>query len=113
MGMGMLWALRPFHPRLGDAFLGPVPFVWLAIWTLSNQIIAVLAMYCRTAGTEPFVLLSIASAWATLLGTLVVGSLAGMSGVALWLAMHNVLVFVPWAWFIFRRARATIADEQP
>ena len=111
MGMSMLWALRPFHPRLVDAFLGPLPFGLLAIWMLSNQIVAVLAVYCRTAGIEPFMFLSIASACATLLGTIGVGSLAGMSEIAFWLAVHNSLIFVPWAWFIYRQARATIAND--
>ena len=111
IGMIMLWALRPFHPRLVDAFLGPFPFGLLAIWMLSNQIVAVLAVYCRTAGTEPFMFLSIASAWATLLGTIGIGSLAGMSEIAFWLAVHNSLIFVPWAWFIYSQARATIADD--
>ena len=108
MGMGFLWLLRPLHPRLVNAFLEPTPFALLAAWTLSNQIVAVLAAYCRTAGNEPFMALSIASAVATLLGSIGLGWIAGMQGVTIWLALHNALVFVPWAWFIYRHMRATV-----
>jgi hypothetical protein len=111
MGMGLLWALRPFHPRLVDAFLGPMPFALLAAWTLSNQLLQLFATYCRTAGNEPFMVISIASAAATLLGALGFGSLAGMPGIAIWLAVHNAVVFVPWGWFIYRQVRATVAHE--
>ena len=112
MGMGMLWALKPFHPRLVDAFLGPLPFALLAAWTLSNQLLQLFATYCRTAGNEPFMVISIASAAATLLGTLGFGSLAGIQGIAIWLVAHSAAVFVPWGWFIYRRVRAEVAHEQ-
>jgi hypothetical protein len=107
MGMGLLWLLRPLHPRLADSFLGTVPFILLAAWTLTNQMIAVLAAYCRTAGTEPFMVLSVASAITTLLGSLAFGTMAGMIGIAFWLAVHNAIVFVPWASMIYKQVRAT------
>jgi len=111
MGMGLLWALRPFHPRLVDAFLGPVPFALLAAWTLSNQLLQLFATYCRTAGNEPFMVISIASAAATLLGAIAFGSLAGVQGIAFWLALHNAVFFVPWGWLIYRHMRAEVAHE--
>jgi type IV secretory pathway TrbD component len=110
--MGVLWALKPFHPRLVDAFLGPFPFVLLAAWTFSNQLLQLFATYCRTAGNEPFMVISIASAAATLLGTLGFGSLAGIQGIAIWLVAHSAVVFVPWGWFIYRHVRAEVAHEQ-
>jgi hypothetical protein len=109
MGMGLLWLLRPLHPRLGEAFLGTVPFSLLAAWTLTNQMIAVLAAYCRTGGTEPFMVISIASAVTTLLGSFAFGTLGGMNGIALWLATHNAIIFVPWAWVIYKHVRSTTA----
>jgi hypothetical protein len=112
MGMGMLWALRPYHPRLVDAFLGPLPFALLAAWTFSNQLLQLFATYCRTAGNEPFMVISIASAAATLLGTLGFGSLGGISGITLWLAVHNAIIFVPWGLYIYKHVRATAAHGQ-
>ncbi len=109
MGMGLLWLLRPLHPRLADAFLGTMPFALLAVWTLTNQMIAVLAVYCRTAGTEPFMVISIASAVTTLVGSLAFGTMGGMVAIAIWLATHNAIIFVPWAWFIYKQLRATTA----
>lgn len=112
MGMGLLWALRPFYPRFVEAFLGPVPFALLAVWTLTNQLLQLFATYCRTTGNEPFMVISIASAAATLLGTLGFGLLSGMSGIAVWLAVHNAVVFVPWGLFIYRQVRASAAHGQ-
>jgi|LakMenEpi03Aug12_release.lakeMendotaPanAssembly.Ray.scaffolds.fasta_scaffold189017_2 hypothetical protein len=112
MGMGLLWLLRPLYPRLSNAFLGTLPFALLAAWTLTNQLLQLFATYCRTAGNEPFMAISIASAVATLLGAMVCGTLAGMSGIAVWLAVHNAVIFVPWAWLIYKQVRASFAHEQ-
>ena len=108
-GMGFLWVLRPVYPHLVNAFLGPIPFALLAVWTLSNQLLQLFATYCRTAGSEPFMSISIASAGATLLGSFAFGSLAGILGIAGWLAVHNAVIFVPWGWFIYRQVRASVA----
>lgn len=111
MGMGLLWLMRPFNPRFFAAFLEPVPFGLLAAWTLSNQLLALFATYCRAAGNEPFMGVSITSAVATLLGATGFGWMAGVPGITLWLAVHNAIFFVPWGWVIFRQVRATVVDE--
>jgi len=107
LGMGLLWLLRPLHPKFANAFLGTAPFLLLAVWTLTNQVLVLFATYCRTAGTEPFMAISVASAIATLLGSMLAGTVAGMTGITVWLAVHNAVLFVPWAWLIYRDVRVS------
>jgi hypothetical protein len=111
LGMVVLETLEPFHPRLASAFLDKGTFLLLAAWAFGNQILQLWATYCRTAGAEPFMKISIASAVATLLGSIPTGYLGGVTGIAVWLAIHNVVLFLPWGWALYRTVRETGVHE--
>jgi O-antigen/teichoic acid export membrane protein len=56
--------------------------------------------------------ISIASAVATLLGSIPAGYLGGVTGIAVWLAIHNAVLFLPWGWALYRTSRDHVYHVQ-